>query len=110
MTDCLGLITRRALEILGVIKAIRNIFAHQLRGLSFADPDVVKECDKLRSILKDPPEFMKDGRNVYLLATLSTHLELWSMTESIEASERRCKVPEWKTLDAWKRGEMTGGA
>ena len=61
MTDCLGLITRRALEILGVIKAIRNIFAHQLRGLSFADPDVVKEYDKLRSILKDPPEFMKDA-------------------------------------------------
>jgi mannitol operon repressor len=103
MVYCLGLLTRRAFDILIVIKRIRNAFAHQLHGLSFADPEIVRECDKLRSILKDPPDLVRSGRTAYLSATLSAQLELWAMTTSIEASQRRCKVPEWKTLVAWRR-------
>ena len=88
-----------------IIKGIRNAFAHQLHGLSFSDPDIVKEVDKLR-LLQPQHDFMKwDGRAEYLCSTLSAQMELWSSTESVHASQRRCKVPEWKTLAAWKRGE-----
>ena len=87
------------------IKGIRNAFAHHLHGLSFSDPDIVKEVDKLRAVMQGPPEFLTSARGVYLSATLSAQMEMWSTTESIAASQRRCKVPEWRTLVSWKRDE-----
>ena len=104
---CLGLITLNTFKALMIIKGIRNAFAHQLHGLSFSDPDIVKEVDKLRS-LQPQHDFMKwNGRAEYLCSTLSAQMDLSSSTMSVDARQRRCKVPEWKTLVAWKRGETT---
>ena len=100
---CLGLITRNHFDTLTIIKGIRNAFAHQLHGLSFATPSIAKECDRLRSIVRGSDYVQHSPRGIFLSATLSAQLELWGTTTSIEASQRRCKSPEWKTLVQWER-------
>ena len=100
---CLGLITRNHFDTLTIIKGIRNAFAHQLHGLSFATPSIAKECDKLRSLVQGSDYVQNSPRGIFLCATLSAQLELWGMTTSIEASKRRCKSPQWTTLVQWKR-------
>jgi mannitol operon repressor len=104
---CLGLITKPLFELLTVVKGIRNAFAHQLHGLSFGSPDISKDCSSLRSIMRVPDGLLDSPRIIFLSATLSAQTELWAMTTSIEASQRRCKVPEWKTLVHW-RGKDAG--
>ncbi len=106
MTYCLGLITRTLFEILKLIKNIRNAFAHRLHGLSFADPHIAKDCDRLRVFSIVPSRVVMSNRHTFLSATLSAQMELWAMTKSIEAGHRRCKVPGWKTLaqfDSWQQ-------
>lgn len=100
---CLGLITRNLFETLTIIKGVRNAFAHQLHGLSFAAPTIAKECGRLR-LLMQPSDYVRDSsREIFLAATLSAQFELWGMTTSLEASQRRCKTPEWTTLAKWQR-------
>lgn len=98
---CLGLVTRNAFDILRTIKGIRNAFAHHLHGLSFADPEIGESCGRLRKFSKMPPDFVMTNRDAFLSATLSAQTELWSETMSIEAAQRRCEVPVWKTLVEW---------
>lgn len=95
---CLGLVARSLFGVLTTIKAIRNAFAHQLHGLSFDSPNIARDCEKLRTSGGEPDDHLFTRRNVFLRATLSAQMELWAMTTSIEAAQRRCKIPEWKVL------------
>jgi DNA-binding MltR family transcriptional regulator len=98
MAYCLGLVTKSLFEILTTIKGIRNTFAHQLHGLSFQSPHIAKECSKLGRIRNAPEWIQKSSRSSFLSATLSAEGELSAMTVSIQASERRCKIPKWEIL------------
>jgi DNA-binding MltR family transcriptional regulator len=98
MAYCLGLITRELFDTLTTIKSIRNAFAHQLHGLSFESPGIAKECTKLEATSVTSRRGPSSSRSVFLSATLSAQQELWAMKESIEAAQRRCKVPEWELL------------
>ena len=99
---CLGLLTRDLFDTLTIVREIRNAFAHQLHGLSFATPSIAKKCDKLRSTVRGSDYVQNSPRGIFLSATSSAQLELWAMRESIEVSSRR-KIPKWETLVDWKR-------
>lgn len=102
---CLGLFDKNCFDILLIVKAIRNDFAHQLHGLSFETTTIAKECDKLRTLVPMSDYVEDSPRGIFLSSVLSTQLQLWGMTTSIEAGQRRCRIPQRKTLMEWKREE-----
>src|SRR5262249_30800625 len=101
---CLGLITRDAFERLGIIKSIRNRFAHRLHGLSFDDKEIQIDCDKLRKLAWT--ELPWNNRQVYLSSTMSAQNDLWATKQSILAAERRCKVPKWEVIFDSRRANV----
>ena len=106
---CLGLLDNELFGALTTIKRIRNAFAHQLHGLKFDSPAVAGDCAKLREALRIPDGFaeMADtSRAAFMHATYSVLSSLRSNTTFLEVTEeKRCKVPEWKTLFHWTRSK-----
>ena len=100
---CLGLLDKKLYALLTTIKSIRNAFAHQLHGLSFDSAGVRKDCENLRKIMDIPEGFPDTPRFAFLNGTFSAQQGLWAQTASLEAQERKCKVPEWKVLVHWER-------
>jgi DNA-binding MltR family transcriptional regulator len=105
---CMGLLSRTLFDTLIVIKSIRNSFAHRLRGLSFADEGIAKECEKLRVLTNIPEEACNRPRDAFLSATMSAQTEIWTMKASVEAAARRCKVPVWTLLFEHRAGQHRG--
>ena len=105
---CLGLLDKDLFALLSGIKKIRNAFAHQLHGLTFESPGIAQVCSALLKTLRHPAGFedlVRTGRAVFISATFSAQKGLWSQAMSYEVNGKRCKVPEWKTLVHWKRGD-----
>lgn len=90
---CLGLISADEHHDLHVIMNVRNLFAREMRGISFEDDDVRRQCQSLRL----PGRVLLPGedrlpRNLFVFATalLAQTLSL----RAVEAEDRRCSVPD----------------
>jgi DNA-binding MltR family transcriptional regulator len=102
LSYCLGLLPAEDQVKLVLIKDIRNRFAHQLHGLTFASLGVAAHCEKLRGFLDYPPEVAElydTPRKVFLSAVSSLSLALWAY---VTPTQKRRKVPKWETLIHWR--------
>lgn len=55
-----GLCSRIVYDDLATIGHIRNIFGHAVERMTFDDPAIAVECDKLKMPLTDTPEFIME--------------------------------------------------
>ena len=66
---CLGFLNQIEYRDIGRIILIRNRFAHQLHGLSFADTDITAQCDALELPPKIiPSDWQVTSRNKYVVS------------------------------------------
>jgi mannitol operon repressor len=89
---CLGMLTSDEFTALGLVKAIRNYFAHELHGLSFDDPDMATKCSRLKSLVFVPTFVATSSRRIFLLAVHSLMFTLEARKQSAELYDRR-RVP-----------------
>lgn len=77
---CMGLISEDEYHDLKIIRDVRNDFAHDLHGLSFSTPSVIKQCSALQLPRKAPrwPYATAGGRDPFMVsvALLSFQLKL----------------------------------
>jgi len=67
---CLGFLSALEFRDIGRIVGIRNRFAHQLHGLSFADSDIAAQCDALELPPKIlPSDWRVTSRDKYVIST-----------------------------------------
>lgn len=102
MAYCLGLLRKEDFHDLGVIQKIRNRFAHELHGLSFADAKITQQCRQLKA----PQETLSaesvqsySPRNLFLFTLAGLNAALSATKFFTTANDRRCVVP----TDRYKR-------
>jgi hypothetical protein len=96
----LGLLTPWEFHDLQAIQDIRNAFAHQLHGRSFANPDIAARCADLKM-----PKFLIDylaedeapPRNLFQLSVISIAVGLREREKAIERLKPQPEH-EWKLL------------
>lgn len=87
MTHCLGLISNSVQNDLDTIREIRNIFAHQLHGISFDTPVIAEEVQKLKwgSIVVSPLSPIEHQTRWIFMFTATIHSEkIGFMREAIQ--------------------------
>jgi DNA-binding MltR family transcriptional regulator len=104
MAYCLGLLSKRDYHDLKVIQKIRNRFAHELHGLSFASEQIVEQC----KLFKAPqerfsPESLQgySPRNLFIFTLAGINSALAAARFQIVAAKKRCTVP----IDIYKGWE-----
>jgi hypothetical protein len=106
---CLGLLSADEFAMLGLVKDIRNSFAHHLHGLSFVSPDVAMLCEQLKPYLRVPAdfeEFADTPRKVFLRAVTSLVTRLSIEVAAAKADGHR-KIPTWQVVFHWSREPET---
>lgn len=90
---CLGLISTDEHHDLHLILTISDLFARQMRGVSFEDPEVRQQCESLRlprRVLLAEEEPTPRARFVFATALLAQTLSL----RALECEARRCQPPQ----------------
>ena len=83
----LGLIERREYDEIGIVRRIRNEFAHARHGLRFETPEIAKLCLKLKSDLP-PGATRPTSRLRFLFSVVFTYMRLFRRPQHV-AKERR---------------------
>jgi len=98
LANCLGLLDSDIYEDLGLIRDIRNRFAHRHHVVSFQDEEITKQCFKLRTIERlppIPPDFGWTGsaRDRYAFAVNLISYKLKEMPKTLTRPEKRPAPP-----------------
>jgi hypothetical protein len=103
MAMALGLISRESFEDLLLIKDIRNAFAHELPGLSFADSRIAGPCRQLH-VPKERPAFARlPVSNPRMLFETSVVALANRISRSAEAAGRRRRRVQGRKKSAGRR-------
>ena len=88
-TFSLGLIDRHERTECDLIRKVRNEFAHQPHGITFADPKIEALCERLQSDLPDGREaHVGKPRSVFINAVILTVLRLAYRAERVRLERR----------------------
>lgn len=85
---CLGLISREMRDDLKQVRLIRNRFAHDLQGLSFADQQISQRCDNLSFVARLSDQDLglpfASARDKFLIAVyqMASWIKLWALSAS----------------------------
>ena len=90
---CLGLITQLELQEIKVIQKVRNLFAHEVHGLTFNDSKVSDFCKYLKANTPDPNRFNNNTRSLFINSVVLTSLALWYRPE--HASKYKAEESTW---------------
>jgi len=89
---CLGLITDFMRNDLRIVNKIRNIFAHELYGLDFANDKVANKCQELKiyrtyiNVLGD--DSWNDNRNIYSFTIYQLGIFLDIFIRNVDKNKR----------------------
>ena len=78
---CLGLITSLEFKECEIIRRVRNGFAHQVHGLTFADARIRDLCGNLQANTPDDGRFNGDARQLFINSVILLSLALWYRPE-----------------------------
>lgn len=93
---CLGFLSPLEYRDIGRILGIRNRFAHQLHGFSFADPDITAQCDALELPPKIiPSDWRVMSRDKYVIST--QQIATWVALRRLGVRSDRRKVQSGPT-------------
>ena len=117
---CLDLISRETFDELQAIARVRNKFAHGLHGLTFASPEVVKLCGKLKipdvikKLSKSPVggKLETDARFRYITSLAITQGQIGltqPLVEKVPRSERSITALIKRHILGITRGEGPAG-
>ena len=93
---CLGLLDDNEYHDLKIIQDVRNAFAHELHGLTFADPWVAQRCRELMLITRgvDRSVYANDAPRNIFLHTVADLVAAMAIGEfHLHADTARCVVP-----------------
>jgi len=96
---CLGLISRDEFHDLGIIRRVRNNFAHELDTMSFGDEQIRNRCNSLRIAQRLPTHISSSPRERFLFATGALSISLSSRTW--RAADERRQVPSESEALSW---------
>tara|TARA_B100000929_G_C15469075_1_gene407231 strand:- start:351 stop:857 length:507 start_codon:yes stop_codon:yes gene_type:complete len=93
MAYCLGLITELEFKECELIRRVRNEFAHQVHGLTFADNKINDLCKNLRANTPDGARFDGNTRQLFINSVILVSLALWYRPEYNKPN--RAKHRDW---------------
>lgn len=104
----LGLIDEFEYSEIGLVRKVRNEFAHAKHGMSFADPRVQGLCSSLRSDLPTGSDYpLQDPRFRFTNAVLVLALRLYHRPDWVALE--RCKPKTWVDPSATKWRSVEDG-
>ena len=101
----LGLIDEFEYQEIGLLRKIRNEFAHSKHGTSFKTEKIKRYCLGLKSDLPDLPEATNDARYKVMNSIVCIILRLYYRPEWVEEERRKPKV--WVTPDQTRWRKIT---
>lgn len=90
---CLGLITELEFKECELIRRIRNEFAHQVHGLTFADNKVNDLCNNSRANTPGGARFNGNARQLFINSVILVSLALWYRPK--QNKPNRAKHRDW---------------
>jgi mannitol operon repressor len=102
----LGLIDDFEYAEIGLLRKVRNEFAHAKHGMSFKDERVKGLCSGFKSDLPEGGDYpLNDARFRFMNATVALALRLYHRPEWVEQERRTAKT--WVSMDmvSWRRVE-----
>lgn len=108
MCFALGLIDEYEYTEIGLIRKVRNEFAHAKHGITFSSPRVQGLCSSLKSDLPQGAEYpLQDPRFRFTNAVVCLALRLYHRPEWVALERRKSKV--WVDPEATKWRSMEDG-
>jgi hypothetical protein len=96
----LGLIDSFEYQEIGIIRKIRNVFAHTRHGITFSDKKIIGLCTSLKSPLPDGENISKISPRFRLInSVLCIVLRLYYRPEWVE--KERLKEKKWVPDSCW---------
>ncbi len=111
---CLGLLDDDEYHDLKIIQEVRNAFAHELHGLTFADPWVANKCKDLVLITRgtDPSLYANDApRNIFLHTVADLVASMATEQFHLYADNARRVVPaprHWRAGNRKRAADSAG--